>query len=706
MAGRRYTILGDGAAGMTAVETLRRVDPAASITVVSDDPHPTYYRAALTNYLLGELREDQIWAAPPSFYRDHAAERVFARAVRVSTEARTVELASGAPVPYEALLVATGARARPAAFEGASLAGVVSLRTLQDARAIMEHVLAGVAHAVVAGGGPLGLEIAHALRERGAHVTLLVRGDRLMADALDATASDLLVARLRRGGIEVRTDDEVEAALPGAGGRLAAVRTRAGQTLAADMLAVATGVVCNTELLAGSGVALGPRGGIAVDDHMRSSAEGVYAAGDVAERGPRPLQLWEPARRCAEIAATNMAGGDATDAGGTHYFATRLYDLDFAAVGALLAGPDDVELVDLPRSTGTIAYRRLVLRGGRLRGALMIGERSEGVRRRGRLYQRLVDLGVDVGAVAGRLLDPAFDLRGFIETRAIVARPERAPEGRRPADVRGTQRFSAATAIAAQQATLAAAPLGVPLDGGGTAPRGPMLSVGLHLPAAASPPLGRDAAPARLEGAGRSWSLDLEVVSIGRHGTVALDDPRVSSRHAEIVHHEGARYLRDAGSRNGTRVNGDLVTVPHALRDGDTLRVGDTDLVFHGGRPAAPRPAAQTAPDAPSMPALEIRVGPGVGLRFALTAAHVTLGRDPASVVRLDDLSVSRRHAVVEQHDRRWTVTDLHSSHGTTRNGERLAPGVASPLTPGDVLTLGEVWLVFTRDKAAIVSSA
>jgi NAD(P)H-nitrite reductase large subunit len=244
MAGRRYVVLGDGAAGMTAVETLRRLDPAGAITVVSDDPHPTYYRAALTNFLLGELREDQIWAAPPSFYRDMGASRVFARAVGVNTAAGTVALASGAMVPYESLLVATGARARPAPFGGGDLPGVVALRTLRDARAVMDLVLLrGAARAVVVGGGPLALEWAHALRERGLAVTLLARGDRLMPEALDGTASDLVLARLRRGGIEVRLGEEVEEAHAGPDGQVAGVRTASGQAIACDLVAVAIGVV-------------------------------------------------------------------------------------------------------------------------------------------------------------------------------------------------------------------------------------------------------------------------------------------------------------------------------------------------------------------------------------------------------------------------------------------------------------------------------
>src|SRR5690349_11875642 len=99
MAGRRYAIVGDGAAGMSAAEALRRVDPASSITVVSDDPHPTYFRAALTNYLLGELRDEQIWAVPPSYHRELRVERLFGRVASVDTSASRLVLTSGAAIP-------------------------------------------------------------------------------------------------------------------------------------------------------------------------------------------------------------------------------------------------------------------------------------------------------------------------------------------------------------------------------------------------------------------------------------------------------------------------------------------------------------------------------------------------------------------------------------------------------------------------------
>jgi putative serine protease PepD len=229
-----------------------------------------------------------------------------------------------------------------------------------------------------------------------------------------------------------------------------------------------------------------------------------------------------------------------------------------------------------------------------------------------------------------------------------------------------------------------------------------MLSIGLRVPASSAPPLDEAAAPAQLEGAGRTWPLDREVVSIGRHvsATIHLADPQVSSRHAEIVHHDGARWLRDSGSRNGTWVNAHRVTVPHALREGDALRIGATDFVFHGAGPrrfahqGAPGP---TAPDEPQAFVLEVRAGPLSGLRFALTGAQVTLGRDPASDLVLEHPSISRRHAVLAEHRGRWFVSDLHSAAGTYKNGARVAAAEETPLDDGDTLKIGAVVLVFTR---------
>src|SRR5688572_6924981 len=135
MAQRRFVVIGDGAAGLSAVEELRQHDATASIGVFTEEPTPSYFRAALTNYLLGELREDQLWATSPDFYEKLAIRRVFGRVVGVDTARSLIwDTSSPTPTPYDRLLIASGGRARAPTFEGAHLPGVMTLRTLQDAR--------------------------------------------------------------------------------------------------------------------------------------------------------------------------------------------------------------------------------------------------------------------------------------------------------------------------------------------------------------------------------------------------------------------------------------------------------------------------------------------------------------------------------------------------------------------------------------------
>src|SRR6187551_2228412 len=276
MARKRYLIVGDGAAGLTAAEEIRRRDPEGAIGLFCDDPNPGYFRAALTNFLLGELREDQLWAVAPNFYEARNIDRMFTRVLRVDPAKREI-WCSGNPAPlrYDALLVAAGARARPPAFPGGHLPGVLTLRTIQDARRVVDTLRGNVQRAVVLGGGALGLEWTHALLERGVHVTLVERALRFMPRALDAVASDLLAARLRKAGVDIVLGEEIALAEPGPSGAVGSIVTHTGRRIACDLVATALGIVPNSELLDQSGVERTPSGAVKVGVSLESSAPGV-----------------------------------------------------------------------------------------------------------------------------------------------------------------------------------------------------------------------------------------------------------------------------------------------------------------------------------------------------------------------------------------------------------------------------------------------
>ncbi|MBS2013387.1 MAG: FAD-dependent oxidoreductase [Deltaproteobacteria bacterium] len=739
MSGKRYIIIGDGAAGTTAAQTLRQADASATIAILSDDPHAAYYRAALTNFLLGELREEQVWAVPPSFYDEFQVHRALVRVAKVETERKLLWLAQGGrPIPYDALVVAAGARARPPSFDGALLPGVMVMRTLSDVHRVFDLIkLKGLRSAVICGGGPLALEWAHGLTHRGIKVMMVVRDRKFMPTAIDNVSSDLLLARLRQGGVEVRMGDEVVQAVPGPQGRVGGVVLKSGERVACELVGVAFGVVCNSEFLQGSPIALAKNGGIVVDERMKTNVPDVYAAGDVAAFQGSLLQLWEPARHQARIAAANILGRQERYAPGVHYMATRLYDLDVASIGDVAVTPQGAEeVVDFPQRTGQISYKKVCIKDNRVVGALLFGERAARVRRHGRALKKLVDKKIDVSSIKADLLDPAFDLGAWINANEITEKPQGAKLSTMASAAAGVAKMKGTHAI--NLADLPPLPIGgkferKPANGaavgaGPTIEDPPKDAPGAATAAAAA---ALAAADSKLKGTSAFAAFDaqiappkvrleapfgwIEVTSssiIGRdpQAPVPLNDPGVSWTHAEIIISGQFVYVRDLGSATGTWVNGAPVTAPKRLKDGEKVKVGSTELLVriqtsapHGdtGPSAAKGHAVQASGDV--KPHLDVRTGRSLGLSFELVHSPEIIGRDPSCTIRLDDEWIDARHAWLRKGPSSWEVADAESKGVTKRNGQVLQPNVWVPLAPGDLIEVGEVQMSFTMRQSAVL---
>lgn len=693
---KRYIVIGDGAAGTTVAQSLRAADKSATIAIVSDDPHAAYFRAALTNYLLGELREEQVWAVPPTFYEEHAIHRALARVAKVDTQRSLLWLAQGGrPIGYDSLVIASGARARPPTFEGAWLPGVMTMRTLQDVHRVMDLIqLKGLRTAVIIGGGPLALEWAHGLAHRGVKVVLVVRDTRFLPSAIDNVASDLLLARLRSAGVQVRLGDEVLAAMPGPQGRIAGVTLKSGERVACELLGVAIGVIVNSEFLEGSGIKLAPNGGIEVDDQMRTNLPNIYAAGDCAAFQGKLLQLWEPARMQARIVAATIQGRSERYVPGAHYMATRLYDLDCASVGDIGASQDVTEIVDFPQRTGRVSYRKLCIRNGRLVGALMFGEREVNVRRLGRSFKRLVDSKVDITSIREELLDPAFDLSAWMHQNDLTQKPkvERA-------------NTSISAAAGKMKGTHAINLEDLPPLPGVISRKAPASADAPAKGIPSIPPAFSDNVPAPrviLEGPQGQIEVRPPSAIVGRDpsSAVPLQDPSVSWRHAEMTIASARAFVRDLGSGTGTWVNGQAVTVPRVMRDGDKIRIGNTELTVRivssdGSRTSSAAGVASSANAGEPKPHLTVRTGRSIGLSFELAIDLVTIGRDPASTIRLDDESVDFRHAWIRRTPSGWDIADAESHGITKKNGLVLATNQWVTLTSGDHVEIGEVAMVY-----------
>jgi len=495
--------------------------------------------------------------------------------------------------------------------------------------------------------------------------------------------------------------------------------------------------------LANAGVKLAANGAVVVNGRLQSSTANVWAAGDVANVEGEWLALWEPARLQARVAAQNMRGGSALHSPGTHYFATRLFDLDFARLGQIERREGREELIDFPRGTGQIAYRKLVIEGGKLKGALMIGERALRVRAIGRNMKRLIDAAVDVSEIKHRLLEPSFDVEAWLERKRLVERP--AAPRKTTVFVEAKLKRTQALSLNSAAATGAMAEFLLPQTGarpqtggtqklpsqatptlvsqGGTPQQNQsassavnktaahtamlprktrVLTIGLHAEAA---PEARPSLPpidARLELQGRSLAIHLPVMNLGQSPEcqIPLADPSLSAFHAQLVRHDAGLYLRDLGSSSGTWVNGQCLFAPHALRDGDRIRVGQLELLFRSN--ALPR---LTLPEASQKslggPRLEVRSGAALGLSFALGPQPVLVGSSPEASVRFSDPSISPRHAELRPAGATHVLTDLGSHGGSYVRTARLTPQQPVALSEGDWLRFGAVDVLYTSAARA-----
>ncbi|MEA2169870.1 MAG: nitrite reductase large subunit [Solirubrobacteraceae bacterium] len=371
---QRVVIVGNGIAGVTAADHVRRRHPLCEIHLVSDEPHPLYNRMGIARLIYGRSAMNGLYLNPEKWYAERSiTEWLNTQAAALDIDGRAVVLATGERLPYDRLILATGSAAAVPAIEGFGAPGTFVLRNAADAlelRGFAQRV--GARRAAVAGGGLLGLEAAFALSKFGLRAAVLQRGDRLLGRQLDDVASGILQAYLEGLGIEILTGTETASVT--ANGRVTGVRLRDGRRLDTDLLLVAAGITPNVAIARDAG--LDVDAGVVVDDRMASSHRHVYAAGDVAEHRRRILGLWPAAVEQAEVAADNAVGGTKTYHGTVPVTALKVAGIDLTSAGRFEAADGDEAIAQI--SGDGQRYRKLVVdREGRVAGAILIGYPAE-----------------------------------------------------------------------------------------------------------------------------------------------------------------------------------------------------------------------------------------------------------------------------------------------------------------------------------------
>jgi nitrite reductase (NADH) large subunit len=348
---------------------VRRNHPDTELTLIGREPHELYNRMGVARLIHGRSAMQGLYLLPTDWYeRNRVAVWLNTRAAAIERDERRVRLGTGEVLEYDRLVLATGGRATVPPIGGFGINGCFVLREAEDAMRIrayaQEHEMR---RAIVAGGGLLGLEAAHALHALGMSVSVFERSPRLLRNALDPVASEMLRSYFEALGIGITT--EVEAERVEGNGRLETVVTAAGQHVASEVLLVAAGVSPNIDLAAAAGLAVNR--GVIVDDHLRTSDPSIYAVGDVAEFDGRVWGLWPVAVAQAQVAAVNIAGGDRSFEDEIPTTILKGVGLDVVSFGRIEGQGDDRVIADRGDSGG--AYRKLVFADGRIAGGIFLG---------------------------------------------------------------------------------------------------------------------------------------------------------------------------------------------------------------------------------------------------------------------------------------------------------------------------------------------
>lgn len=334
---RRYVIVGTGVAGLAAAEAIHQKDPFAHLTMVGDDPDGYYSRPGIAYYLNKTLPEQQLIPRAVLDLRAWCSTWVHAQVTQLLPAQHQIVLANGSHLGYDQLLLATGSRAISLNFPGNDLQGIVNLYTLQDVRCILKLVKR-CRTAVVIGDGIIGIELAEGLAAHGVQVHMFMLGDYLWPTVLDETESRLVEAGLKHMGIRLRRQTQLAEAV-GQHGTLTAVVTKSGETIPCQMLGIAIGVRAQIELAQQAGLAT--ERGILVNEYLATSADDIFAAGNVAQgRDPRTggtwmETLWPTARRQGWVAGLNMSGHNTVYTRETLINVVRIGDIITATLGEI-----------------------------------------------------------------------------------------------------------------------------------------------------------------------------------------------------------------------------------------------------------------------------------------------------------------------------------------------------------------------------------
>jgi len=369
----RYVIIGGSAAGISAVEAIRSIDRTSPIELFSNEGTPFYSRVLLSYYVAGAITKEELHFRPLEFFSEngviaHLGQRVQA----VLPDSKSIRTADGKEHPFDKLLIATGSSPKSLDIPGNDKKGVIVMRYIEHAQDIVNR-LEEIKTVCVLGGGLIGLRTGYALSLRGVKVKIIVKSSHVLSQMLDKESAEMIQGVMGEHGIEIRTGrDAVEIV-----GResVEGVILDNGERINCQLVVIGKGVQPNVDFISSTSIKVNE--GIVADETMRTNLPDIYVAGDVAETydistGTTGINaIWPCAFEQGRVAGLNMAGRKAKYEGSFRMNSLDFYGLPVISMGVTRPDGNGFHLVQKKTKN---TYRKLVLRDGRIIGAILVGQ--------------------------------------------------------------------------------------------------------------------------------------------------------------------------------------------------------------------------------------------------------------------------------------------------------------------------------------------
>ena len=368
---KKYLIIGNGIAGTTAAENIRKNDAQAQITIVTNETTPMYTRIRLHEYIAGEIPKEKLVIRKEEWYQEKQLQLITGvQIAAIDAELKVAISEDGKQFQYDKLLYAAGSHAFIPRITGNNLQGVFSLRGIDDADKIIDFKK-DKTNAVVLGGGLLGLEVGHSLIQSGLKVTVVELSDHLLPRQLDKEGAAFLKAQLEEIGFNFVLGDSATDIIGNNESSVERIILKSGLVIPTEMVLVSAGVKPNISLAKNS--AIETNRGLIIDKNMQTNIADIYAAGDLVEFDSNMYGSWMIAMEQGKIAAQNMTDNPVDYSGSVMSMTLKVAGIEMGSVG----NHDPNHELDSNIVHGDDSFKRVVFDHGKVVGCVMIGNKKD-----------------------------------------------------------------------------------------------------------------------------------------------------------------------------------------------------------------------------------------------------------------------------------------------------------------------------------------